>query len=113
MFSRNTLFLIACALAVAAAFVQTGVPLRAPTAPVVERAVAPNMMVEVDAVNAATNLVAANAGDFGGYTIPVIGLGLLGAIIGILAGPGGPARGAFGAAPTAGAAVKGMRVVRA
>lgn len=52
-----------------------------------ERAVAPNMMVEVDAINAATNLVAANAGDFGGYTVPVIGLGLLAAIIGILAGP--------------------------
>ena len=31
--------------------------------------------------------VAANAGDFGGYTIPVIGLTLLAAIIGILAGP--------------------------
>ena len=58
------------------------------------RAVAPNMVVEsvdseavVSAVSAASALVAANAGDFGGYTILVIGLGLLGAIIGILAGP--------------------------
>ena len=29
----------------------------------------------------------ANAGDFGGYTIPIIGLGLIGAIIALLAGP--------------------------
>ena len=31
--------------------------------------------------------IAASAGDFGGYTIPVIGLAVLAAIIGILAGP--------------------------
>ena len=30
---------------------------------------------------------AANAGDFGGYTLPIIGLAVLGATIGILAGP--------------------------
>merc|ERR1719199_965673 len=30
-------------------------------------------------------MVASSAGDFGGYTIPIIGLSLLGAIIGILA----------------------------
>ena len=66
----------------------------APTQAPMSRAVAPNMVVEsvdseavVSAVSAASALVAANAGDFGGYTIPVIGLGLLGAIIGILAGP--------------------------
>lgn len=56
------------------------------------RAVAPSMVVEeseavVTAVSAASSLIAAQAGDFGGYTIPVIGLGLLAAIIGILAGP--------------------------
>jgi len=34
-----------------------------------------------------TTLLASNAGDFGGYTIPIIGLALLGATIGILAGP--------------------------
>ena len=31
--------------------------------------------------------IAASAGDFGGYTIPIIGLGLLAAIIALLAGP--------------------------
>ena len=38
-------------------------------------------------VAAAGTLLASNAGDFGGYTIPIVGLGLLAAIIGILAGP--------------------------
>lgn len=57
------------------------------------RAVAPNMMAEagaeqaVTALAAAGTLVAAQAGDFGGYTIPIIGLGLLAAIIAFLAGP--------------------------
>ena len=51
---------------------------------------APNMVLEMPAtqgVQAATQLIATQAGDFGGYTIPIIGLALLGAIIGILAGP--------------------------
>ena len=59
------------------------------------RAVAPPSMVveSVDAeavasaVTAATTLVAASAGDFGGYTIPIIGLTVLAATIGFLAGP--------------------------
>ena len=38
-------------------------------------------------VAAAATLVASNAGDFGGYTIPIIGLAVLAATIGILAGP--------------------------
>ena len=41
----------------------------------------------VAAVAGATTLLASNAGDFGGYTIPIIGLGVLAATIGILAGP--------------------------
>ena len=55
------------------------------------RAAAPDMLISEGA--AATSLstigtaVAANAGDFGGMTIPIIGLGLLSAIIAILAGP--------------------------
>ena len=51
-------------------------------------------MVEDSAVEAvstvaaaATTLLATNAGDFGGYTLPIIGLTILGATIGILAGP--------------------------
>ena len=54
------------------------------------RATAPDMMLEAPAtqgVAAASQLIASSAGDFGGYTIPVIGLTLLAAIIGILAGP--------------------------
>lgn len=57
------------------------------------RAVAPNMVVEesADAVVAAAStvgmMVAASASDFGGYTIPIIGLGLIGATIALLAGP--------------------------
>ena len=38
-------------------------------------------------VAAASTLVASSAGDFGGYTLPVIGLAVLAATIGILAGP--------------------------
>jgi hypothetical protein len=33
------------------------------------------------------NLIASSAGDFGGYTIPIIGLAILAATIGLLAGP--------------------------
>jgi len=43
--------------------------------------------IVVSSVVAAGTLLASNAGDFGGYTIPIIGLGLLAAVIGILAGP--------------------------
>jgi len=92
--SRYSLLLLACALAVASCFVQTGVPLRAPAslAPVA-RAAAPGMVVEesaagvVTAVSAASALLASNSGDFGGYTIPIIGLTVLAATIGLLAGP--------------------------
>ena len=56
------------------------------------RATAPGMVLEetdmvMTSVAAAGTLIASSAGDFGGYTIPIIGLGLLAAIIGILAGP--------------------------
>ena len=60
----------------------------------VSRAVAPTAMLEDSAelmvsagVAAASTLVASSAGDFGGYTLPVIGLAVLAATIGILAGP--------------------------
>lgn len=49
------------------------------------------MMVEADVavstVSAIGLTVAAAAGDFGGYTIPIIGLGVLAATISLLAGP--------------------------
>ena len=54
------------------------------------RAAAPDMMLEAEAMTSVqqiSTLAASNAGEFGGYTIPIIGLALLGAIIGILAGP--------------------------
>ena len=38
-------------------------------------------------IAAAMTLISSNAGDFGGYTIPIIGLAVLSATIGILAGP--------------------------
>ena len=59
----------------------------------VARAAAPGMVVEesaagvVTAVSAASALLASNSGDFGGYTIPIIGLTVLAATIGLLAGP--------------------------
>ena len=60
------------------------------TAPVT-RADSPTMMVEAEAaVSAVSSIgltVAAAAGDFGGYTIPIIGLGVLAATISLLAGP--------------------------
>ena len=56
------------------------------------RATAPGMMLEesdmlMSGVAAAGTLLATSNGDFGGYTIPVIGLALLAALIAILAGP--------------------------
>ena len=45
------------------------------------------MVVEPSAVMEASNLIASNAGDFGGYTIPIVGLFLLAATISFLAGP--------------------------
>jgi len=89
----KTLFFFACALCVVSAFVQTGTPLRAPAQKVpMARATAPGMMLEesdmlMSGLAAAGTLLATSNGDFGGYTIPVIGLALLAAIIGILAGP--------------------------
>jgi len=90
----RTLFLFVCALCVASCFVQPGQPLRAPVQKVpMARATAPDMMIQeteaavTTVAAAASTLLASNAGDFGGYTIPIIGLALLGATIGILAGP--------------------------
>lgn len=52
------------------------------------RATAPNMAVdELTTLAQISQQVASNAGDFGGYTIPIIGLGTLAAIIALLAGP--------------------------
>ena len=44
-------------------------------------------MATVSASAAASTLVATSASDFGGYTIPIIGLTILTATIGLLAGP--------------------------
>jgi len=52
--------------------------------------VAPGMMVESDSaasVLATIGTALADADDFGGYTIPIVGLGVLAATIAILAGP--------------------------
>merc|ERR1712228_276392 len=90
---HRILLVLAALLCVASCF-QAGAPLKAsvPTAPAVTRAVAPNMVVEemsqaVALVNTIGTTVAASSGDFGGYTIPIIGLGVLAATISLLAGP--------------------------
>jgi len=89
----RTLLVLACLIVVASAFVQPGTPLRGMVQKVpMARATGPDMVVgEVDAVATTLSSVgttlATNSGDFGGMTIPIIGLGLLAAIIGILAGP--------------------------
>ena len=61
----------------------------APLKPLASRS-APTMMVEdaaAGAVAAVTTTIATTAGDFGGYTIPIVGLFLLAATISFLAGP--------------------------
>ena len=91
--STKTLFLLrARALRCPPPSCSLALPLRAPVQKLpVARTTAPDMMmgeeVALSSVAAAGTLLATSAGDFGGYTIPVIGLTLLGAIIGILAGP--------------------------
>jgi len=71
--------------------VQTGALKASKVAPVaVTRAASPNMVMEEAALPIISSIgmaVAASAGDFGGYTIPIIGLGLLTATIALLAGP--------------------------
>ena len=52
------------------------------------RATAPNMMAEeVTQLVQITQQIASSSSDFGGSTIPVLGLGSLAAIIALLAGP--------------------------
>ena len=56
------------------------------------RAVEPSMMMEESQVALSTlssisETLAASSGDFGGMTVPIIGLGLLASIIALLAGP--------------------------
>jgi len=85
---NKTLFFFLVAVCVASALVQQGSPLRAPAAKVsMARATAPNMMVDTTTLDVVSQQLAASAGDFGGYTIPIIGLGTLAAIIALLAGP--------------------------
>ncbi len=64
-------------------------PLAAPAAQVT-RASNANMVIEPEAVTTLANMgntIAASADDFGGYFIPIIGLGTLSAVIALLAGP--------------------------
>ena len=90
---RQALFLVAISLCLASCFVQPGMPLRAPAAAsTMQRAqTAPNMMVEAETATTLLNTIgqlsASNSGDFGGYTFPIVGLGLLAATISFLAGP--------------------------
>ena len=66
-------------------------PLRAASTQLARSAVAPTMMVEpssaVSTLAVVGTTLAGEAEDFGGYTIPIVGLGLLAAIISLLAGP--------------------------
>ena len=62
-------------------------PMKAPL-----RAAEPSMVLEESQVAMTTlsqvsEQLAASSGDFGGMTIPIIGLGLLASIIALLAGP--------------------------
>jgi len=85
---NKTLFFFLVAVCVASALVQQGSPLRAPAAKVsMARATAPNMMIDTTTLDVVSQQLAASSGDFGGYTIPIIGLGTLAAIIALLAGP--------------------------
>jgi len=85
---QRTLFFFALAICVASALVQTGMPLRARGAIGMSRAETPTMMAdEVTTLAQISEQLAGSAGDFGGYTIPIIGLGTLAAIIALLAGP--------------------------
>jgi hypothetical protein len=64
----------------------------APLPPTAARAAPPTMILQETAVVVpnyvpVTTLVATSAGDFGGYTIPIIGLVTLAATIFLLAGP--------------------------
>lgn len=62
------------------------VPAAASTLAASTAAAAPTFVVPAG-FEASSTLIASNAGDFGGYTIPIIGLSLLAAIVAILAGP--------------------------
>jgi hypothetical protein len=80
-------FLALCTLA--SCFVANQAGRVAPLKPLASRS-APTMMVEdaaAGAVAAVTTTIATTAGDFGGYTIPIVGLFLLAATISFLAGP--------------------------
>ena len=72
-------------------FIPTHTPLLLCVAAAVKapvRAAEPSMMVEeMTALSSISQTLAANAGDFGGMAAPIIGLGLLSAIIALLAGP--------------------------
>eukprot|EP00316_Scyphosphaera_apsteinii_P006402 CAMPEP_0119299564 /NCGR_PEP_ID=MMETSP1333-20130426/1638_1 /TAXON_ID=418940 /ORGANISM="Scyphosphaera apsteinii, Strain RCC1455" /LENGTH=95 /DNA_ID=CAMNT_0007301031 /DNA_START=27 /DNA_END=314 /DNA_ORIENTATION=+ len=90
---HRTLLMLTVLFCVGSCYVQPGVPLKVMSkAPVTPRAVAPDMVVDEMAqaatlVNTIGTAVASSAGDFGGYTIPIIGLGVLAATISLLAGP--------------------------
>ena len=56
------------------------------------RSAEPSMMVEesqvvLSTLSSISETLAASSGDFGGMTVPIIGLGLLSATIALLAGP--------------------------
>lgn len=88
----SSLALLLASLCVASAFMAPGAPLRAPAqqAPVA-RAAAPEMALGEAAaapvLAAVGTAIATSAGDFGGMTIPIVGLGVLAATIALLAGP--------------------------
>mmetsp|Transcript_860 Transcript_860/g.2675 ORF Transcript_860/g.2675 Transcript_860/m.2675 type:complete len:97 (+) Transcript_860:45-335(+) len=91
---QRVLVLFVAMLCVANGLVQSGLAMKnSKIAAPVSRAVAPTMVVEesADAVLAAAAsvgmMLAASASDFGGYTIPIIGLGVIAATVALLAGP--------------------------
>ena len=86
---RRIFLVLAMLLCVVNCYMQTA-SLKAPScsAPV-SRTIAPTMNAAevVASLSTIGTAIASEAGDFGGYAIPIIGLGLLAAIIAFLAGP--------------------------
>jgi len=89
----RVILLIVCALSMASCLVmQTGAMRSAAAVKAPMRSAGPSMMVEesqvvLSTLSSISETLAASSGDFGGMTVPIIGLGLLSATIALLAGP--------------------------
>mmetsp|Transcript_12268 Transcript_12268/g.24960 ORF Transcript_12268/g.24960 Transcript_12268/m.24960 type:complete len:95 (-) Transcript_12268:200-484(-) len=90
--SRVLLLIVASLCVASCLVVQTGAMRSAAMVKAPVRAAEPSMMLEesqaaLSTVSSISETLAANAGDFGGMTAPIVGLGLLSAVIALLAGP--------------------------